>query len=37
MKRRPGDSTGDSQESVVFGALQLARIAAGREWYRRAG
>jgi hypothetical protein len=28
MKRRPGDSTGDSLESVVFGALQLARIAA---------
>jgi hypothetical protein len=28
MKRRPGDSTGDSQESVVFGALQLARTAA---------
>ena len=27
MKRRPGDSTGDSPESVVFGALQLARIA----------
>src|SRR5258708_11299255 len=28
MKRRPGDSTGDSQESVGFGALQLARTAA---------
>jgi hypothetical protein len=28
MKRRPGDSTGDSQESVVFDALQLARTAA---------
>ena len=28
MKRRPGDSTGDSLESVVFGALQLASIAA---------
>ena len=28
MKRRPGDSTGDSQESVAFGALQLARTAA---------
>jgi hypothetical protein len=27
MKCRPGDSTGNSQESVVFGALRLARIA----------
>src|SRR5260370_7873960 len=28
MKRRPGDSAGDSQDSVVFGALHLARTAA---------